>query len=64
MRYEVEDGCPLAAFTRLSRRVARLGVLRPGLITYRIPEPVLTGLSSEALAVLLKLLMKSALEAR
>ena len=40
------------------------GRLTPGLITRRIPEPVLTGLSSEALAVMLKLLMKSTLEAR
>ena len=41
---EEEPVLPVAAFTRLSRRVIRPGVLRPGLQHTEIPEPVLTGL--------------------
>ena len=51
----------LAAFTRLSRRVSRPGVLRPGFQPCRYPGARLNGLISRALAVILKLLIESTL---
>ena len=59
VRSETEGIGPLAAFTRLSRRVTRPGVLSPGPGCRGIPEPVFNGLTSKTSAVMLKLLRKA-----
>ena len=55
MRSETVDDSSLAAFTRLSRRVTRPGVLRPDPGRTGNPRARFNGLMSRALAVMVKL---------